>query len=70
MEKTSFISLVIWLIAIRVTPMFFSFPEFDAPSSRDSWLALLLSTIPAVFGRVGRLAAMGALPGSALGPCD
>lgn len=49
-EKTSFISLVIWLIAIRVTPMFFSFPEFDAPSGRDSWLALLLSTIPAVFG--------------------
>lgn len=50
MEKCSFASLVTWLVAVRVTPMFYSFPEFDVPTSRISWIALLLSTIPTIFG--------------------
>lgn len=50
MEKNSFFSLMTWMIAIRMTPMFYSFPEFDAPSGRASWIALLLSTIPVIFG--------------------
>ena len=42
----SFQSFLIWMITMRVTPIFFSFPEFDAPAREDSWIALLLSTIP------------------------
>lgn len=42
----SFKSFVIWMITTRVAPIFFSFPEFDAPAGEDSWIALLLSTIP------------------------
>lgn len=50
MEKTSLLSLILWMIAVRVTPMFFSFPEFEAPAGEDSWIALLLSTIPVTMG--------------------
>ena len=50
MEKISLTSLIVWLISIRVTPMFFTFPEFDAPAGKSSWIALLLATLPAVLG--------------------
>lgn len=46
MERMSSQSLVVWLITMRVTPLFFSFPEFDAPAREDSWIAILLAVIP------------------------
>src|SRR5690606_25566923 len=50
MEKTSLLSLILWMIAVRVTPMFFSFPEFDASAGEASWIAVILSTIPVTLG--------------------
>jgi len=45
-ERMSFSSFIVWMITVRVTSMFFSFPEFDAPAGKDAWIAMLLSTIP------------------------